>query len=348
MGVFETPPFDAGTHGRGAGHGRGDGEGRHDDRRRRRLRGGGRGGRARVADEPRLDGRRRVARVSRGQDAARASPRSTTDGPDDEAPDLRRKLEDEPRARRGPRVPARVPRALTRSADDRTVMFFPPALTFGRGARGARGPARHPARRAEHPLGGQGRVHRRELGAASRATPARRTRSSATRSAGTSSARPTRQTAQEVRGRRSRRPHAGALRRRDARRSASAARPSRSCCGSCAPGSAASTPAQVGLDRDRVRAGLGDRHRARPPRRPTRPPCTRDPRASSGARRAHVGSVPILYGGSVKPRQRRGAAGAAGGGRGARRRRQPRRRQLAGDRRERLRPRSLGALDAGS
>ena len=71
MGVFETPPFDAGTRAVADAMAAATAQRRDDDRRRRRFRGRRRGGRARDADEPRVHRRRRVARVSRRQDAAR-------------------------------------------------------------------------------------------------------------------------------------------------------------------------------------------------------------------------------------------------------------------------------------
>ena len=68
MGVFEWPRFAEGTQRGRARRRRG---GRAHGRRRRRLGAGGRGGRARRPDRLGLDRRRRVARAARGQGAAR-------------------------------------------------------------------------------------------------------------------------------------------------------------------------------------------------------------------------------------------------------------------------------------
>jgi triosephosphate isomerase len=52
---------------------------------------------------------------------------------------------------------------------------------------------------------------------------------------------------------------------------------------------------------DRLRAGLGDRHRAAPPRPRTRRRFTRDPRGAARARGDKAAVMPILYGGQRQP-----------------------------------------------
>ena len=124
MGVFETPPFDAGTR----ADRRGDGRARRDAARRRSSAAATRPRRSsRLGlddeDEPRLHRRRRVARVPRGEDAARRR-RARRRGDCMQAPGLRRQLEDEPRADGGARVPARrFSRATRRATIARSSSF---------------------------------------------------------------------------------------------------------------------------------------------------------------------------------------------------------------------------------
>ena len=94
-----------------------------------------------------------------------------------------------------------------------------------------------------------------------RATPVRITRSSDIRSVDTCSARPTRRRRRKVRGMFPCRTRSDPVRRREARASANEARPTPSCCASCALDSRGIAP---GADRAlarRVRTGVGDRHR---------------------------------------------------------------------------------------
>ena len=110
MGVFETPPFDHGTLAVARAMAAATGKGAVT------VVGGGDSAAA-VAqagterqDHPRLDRRRRVARVSRGQGAARrrGAGRGLSMA---RSLHLRRQLEDAPRARRGPDLHRAVPRA---------------------------------------------------------------------------------------------------------------------------------------------------------------------------------------------------------------------------------------------
>ena len=100
--------------------------------------------------------------------------------------------------------------------DDRTVIFFPPALSVTTVVARARVAPRSRRRRAEHLDRGQGRVHRRELRAdgarRGRAVRARRSLGAATRVR-----RNRRADGAQVRGGGAQRAHADPLRRRDAR-----------------------------------------------------------------------------------------------------------------------------------
>ena len=75
----------------------------------------------------------------------------------------------------------------------------------------------------------------------------------------------------------------------------------RSCCGNCAPALArAATPRRSRTALDRLRAGVGDRHRQDRDARRTRPPCTPSSARAARARwRPRRAAIPILYGGSV-------------------------------------------------
>ena len=87
-----------------------------------------------------------------------------------------------------------------------------------------------------------------------------------------------------------------------------------------------------GVDRDaagrRLRAGLGDRHRAQRRPSPTSPRCMR-----RSAPRLRAGATRILYGGSVNPTNAAAILRSGRCRRRAGRRRQPRRRRFLGDRR---------------
>ena len=162
MGVFETTPFDAGTRAVA------------DAMARRRRAGrttivGGGDSAAAVAemgldgcDEPRLDRRRRVARISRGKDAARCG-RSRRPRVDEQAR-LRGELENEPRADRGPSVHGGIRRAMDgarRSHGD--LLSHRTSRSRRSFTRSVRGRISAWACRTSGPK--TRRVHRRELGA---------------------------------------------------------------------------------------------------------------------------------------------------------------------------------------
>ena len=158
-------------------------------RRRRRLgaRGARRGRRrAHLVD---LDRRRRSARAAR---RARASRRRSDSGGRRADDADRRQLEDVQGPGRGGGV---LPRAARRRAAGRRRRRRLPAVRLAR-RRGA-GAGRHRDRRLrpELPLGARGGVHRRDLGRRCCSSSACTARSSATPSAGSSSARPTRRSA---------------------------------------------------------------------------------------------------------------------------------------------------------
>ena len=235
---------------------------------------------------------------------------------------LRRELEDESRARRRRARICATFLARCPPRDDRTVIFFPPAISLAvAGYALARAP-RHPARRAEHSLGREGRLHRRE------------------------SARDGARCGRDARARRPLgAPHTSSARRDEitAKKCAAAfkagltpvlcvgekieerepaTRRRRSCCASSRRGSAGSTPAQVAHDRDRVRAGVGDRHRSHGDARGCDGGARGDPPSAARASSANKDAeIPILYGGSVNADNARIAAARARGGRAARRRR---------------------------
>ena len=171
MGVFETPPFDAGTRGDRTRHGR-----RHRSAARRPSSGGGDSAAAvaeaglAVADEPCFHRRRRIARIPRRQDAARRRrPRRPV------TPMQRPIFAANWKMNHGP-TDARafmrdVPCRTTRRTTDRTVMIFPPRSRWPPSSNAAARAIGHPRRGAEHPREDNGRVYRRDLGARWRATP---------------------------------------------------------------------------------------------------------------------------------------------------------------------------------
>ena len=216
---------------------------------------------------------------------------------------------------------------------DRTVIFFPPALTFA-AVSGTR------KDRSDIRLGVQN-VHTEEKGAftgetlgGDRARCRRRVRARRPLGAPPRVRRDRRADREEVR--------AASPRRRltpmlcvgeTARASASAARRSRSCSRQLRTGiSDARRPPRCATMIDRVRAGVGHRHRAHRDAGRCHRGASRD---SRGARRPPWErarwTIPILYGGSVNARQCRGTAGRRSGGRTARGRREPGRGGLGDD-----------------
>ena len=162
----------------------------------------------------------------------------------------------------------------------------------------ARRSSRSPSRSSSSPAPRSRSPRRTSTGSRRARTPARSrraccsssactARSSATRSGDSTSARPTRPSRKRARAALDAGLFVIALRRRDGGGARGAARPRTSC------GARSRVFEPRRQPRHRVRAGLGDRHRARPPRR-------------SMAQEAHafiksVLDVPVLYGGSVKP-----------------------------------------------
>ena len=163
MGVFETPPFDHGTLAVARAMASATGKGAVT------VVGGGDSAAA-VAqaglsrpDDPRVDRRRGVARVPRGQGAARrrragrglSMARSLA---------LRRQLEDAPRARRGPRPSSSGSSSSRGRRKDGGSGSFRPRSRIAAACEAA-ADAPTSGRRPERALGAQGRVHRRALAA---------------------------------------------------------------------------------------------------------------------------------------------------------------------------------------
>ena len=168
MGVFEMEPFAEGTLAMAQRAGRQHG---HHDRGRRRQRRGGHADGPGRQDRPRLDRRRRVARVPERRAAARRRlPARRHSRCDDRCIAGNWKMYKTAGAGGG----ARARDVRDGATGDVDVVVAPPftALHRGRG-RAAGQPGR--AGRAEHALGGRGRLHRRGLAARCCATSAART-----------------------------------------------------------------------------------------------------------------------------------------------------------------------------
>ena len=226
----------------------------------------------------------------------------------------------QPRPARRAGVPAALPRAVPAAAGPHGL-FFPSAITLTTVTDALRERPDIWVGRAERPLGGARAPSRARTRCRWRAMPARASCSWATPSDAMCSARPTRRRPKEVRAGRAGPAHADALRRRDARRA-------RSGCNGVRGGRQLRgrhrrlDDAQVARDDARLRARLGHRHRAGPPRRRTPATSTACCGRRSPAASAKGGGpgVPILYGGIGQSRERRDAAGRARRGRAAGRR----------------------------
>ena len=243
-------------------------------------------------------------------------------------PAPRRQLEDAQHAPRGARARRRaLARSVGRDARGREVVVAPPFTALEAVARRRSTAATIGLARAERALGAEGRVHRRDLGADAGRGRLHATSSSATASAASSSARPTRPCSKRLAAALARRAHARSS--ASARRSPSA-RPARPCAvveRQVRGGARRALGADAARElRHRLRAGLGDRHR---PDRDARRRRRRSTRASArqlgelgSADAADARAHPVRR--QREARQHRRAHGPARHRRRARRRREPR------------------------
>ena len=182
---------------------------------------------------------------------------------------------------------ARFSSELSARSAGRTLWFFPPAVSLRRAGAGASASART-SRSARRTCTGSRRAR----------SPARRRVSMVPGAAGAGAlvghserrhvfGETDAETARKVQALLDAAADADALRRREARRSARRARPRTWCCASSSAVLAGLAADEAGPAAHRLRAGLGDRHRARWHARRTPPRCTRVIRTELARHRVH-------------------------------------------------------------